>query len=81
MKTTVEVTDALLGRAKALAAREGTTVRALVEEGLRRVLEQRKGRGNFRLRSAAFLGQGLQQGQRESDWDEVRRMIYEGRGG
>jgi len=81
MKTTLEVSDALLARAKALAAREGTTIRALVEEGLRKVIEERKGRRNFKLRSASFAGQGLQPGQEEGNWSEVRDMIYEGHGG
>ncbi len=81
MKTTLEVPDALLARAKTLAAREGTTIRALVEEGLRHILAERKGRGPFHLRRASFAGQGLQPGQREGDWAEVRQMIYEGRGG
>jgi hypothetical protein len=81
MKTTLEISDPLLGRAKALAAREGTTIRALVEEGIRRILDERKGRGPFRLRRASFAGKGLQAGQREGDWADVRQMIYEGRGG
>lgn len=80
MKTTLEVTDALLARAKALAAREGTSVRALVEEGLRRVLDERKGRRPFQLRKASFAGNGLQPGQTEGNWAEVRELIYEGRG-
>jgi hypothetical protein len=33
MKTTLDISDAILARAKKLAKREGTTVRALVEEG------------------------------------------------
>jgi len=39
MKTTVEISDALLEAAKAEAAQRGTTLRSLLEEGLRRVLE------------------------------------------
>ncbi len=81
VKTTLEIPDVLLGRAKSLAAREGTTIRALVEEGLRRILDDRRGRAPFRLRRASFAGQGLQPGQREGDWAELRQMIYEGRGG
>lgn len=81
MKTTLELTDTLLTRAKTLAAREGTTVRALVEEGLRRLLDERRGRGRFELRDASFNGNGLQPGQQESNWAEARELIYEGRGG
>ncbi len=60
MKTTVEVSDALLAEAKALAAREGVPFRALVEEGLRSAIERRSlksGKG-FRLRDGRFHGRG-----------------------
>lgn len=38
MKTTIEIADELFNRARKRAQRDQTTLRALVEEGLRRVL-------------------------------------------
>lgn len=81
MKTTIEIADPLLEEAKRVAAREGTTVRSLVEQGLREVLRGRNRRGGFRLRKASFGGQGLQPGVRELGWERIRDMVYEGRGG
>jgi hypothetical protein len=81
MKTTVEISDPLLEDARRLAEREGTTLRALVETGLRRVLAERRGKaGAFRLRDARFTGEGLQPGVASGSWDQVRDAIYEGRG-
>lgn len=59
MRITVEIPDALLGEARAVAANEGTTVRALIESGLRREIQERKRRVRFRLRRASFKGRGL----------------------
>lgn len=42
MKTTLDLADPLFHAAKALAAQQKTTLRALVEEGLRLVMDQRK---------------------------------------
>lgn len=81
MKTTVEIPNLLLDEARRLAAREGTTLRALVEEGLRRIVAERKRTGPFRLRRATFKGDGLQPGVAGTSWDRLREMAYEGRGG
>lgn len=81
MKTTIDIADSLLSAAKARASKEGTTLRALVEEGLRRVLEQRRSPQPFQLRRASFAGKGLQDGVREGTWERIRELIYEGRGG
>jgi hypothetical protein len=81
MKTTIEVSDALLERARRLAAREHTTLRALVEEGLRKVLAEKRQAAPFRLRRASFRGRGLQPSARDTGWEHVRDLAYEGRGG
>ncbi len=81
MKTTVEISDPLLERTRAVAAREGTTLRALVEEGLQAVLRSRQSRETFVLRDASFRGQGLSQEFAQAGWDELRGAAYQGRGG
>jgi Arc/MetJ family transcription regulator len=81
MKTTIEISDPLLERAKRVAAREGTTLRTLVEQGLRSVLAERGTRSEFRLRKASFRGKGLQPDARALPWDRIRELAYQGRGG
>ncbi len=81
MKTTIDIADSLLLQAKATAAREGTTLRELVETGLRATLQQRGKEAPFVLRDARFKGQGMQPGMVEGNWEPLRELIYEGRGG
>ena len=81
MKTTVEIPDALLTEVKHLAASQHTTVRALIAQGLQRVLVERKRRTVHRLRQASFAGEGLQRDVREGAWERLRELAYEGRGG
>ncbi len=59
MKTTIEISDGLLEEAKKVAAREKTTVRALVEDGLRKTLAERKKRPSFKLELVTAGGRGL----------------------
>ena len=60
MKTTIQIPDSLFQQARRVAQREHTTLKALVEQGFRRALAERKRRGGFRLRKATFKGRGLQ---------------------
>ena len=80
MKTTIEIADALLREARKLAAREGVTLRALLERGLHRVLADAK-RPPFRMRDGSFKGNGLQPEVRHMSWQQLLDMSYEGRGG
>ncbi len=80
MKTTIDIPDPLLEQAKKVAADERTTVRALIEQGLRQVLAARTQPAAFRLRKAAFRGKGLQPGAEGLSWEQIRDMIYSGRG-
>ncbi|HTO79428.1 MAG TPA: hypothetical protein VMJ31_06595 [Methylocystis sp.] len=80
MKTTIEISDPLLREARKLAEREGVTLRALVERGLRRVVIETKPGAPFKLRRASFKGKGLQVEARGASWDKLRELAYEGRG-
>ncbi len=59
MKTTVELHDDLLEQARAVARREGTTLRGLVEEGLQRSLEARRKAARRHLDFPSYGGSGL----------------------
>ncbi len=78
MKTTVEISDPLLERARAIADQEGTTLRALVEEGLRQVVERRSTTKTFKLRDARFKGRGrgLSPEFATGGWAKIRGAIY-----
>ena len=81
MKTTVQIPDSLFEKARRLASREGTTLKALIEEGLRRIINDRERPATFRLRKATFKGDGLQPHVAGASWEQIREMSYEGRGG
>jgi hypothetical protein len=80
MKTTIQIPDGLFEEARRLARREHTTLKALVEQGLRRILTERKRQAGFRLRRATFKGQGLQPPVAGASWEQIRDLSYEGRG-
>jgi hypothetical protein len=81
MKTTIEISDALLTEARALANKQGRTLRELVEAGLRHVVaEQRSKQRKFTLRNASVGGNGLQAGLRYENWDRILELAYEDRG-
>jgi hypothetical protein len=77
MKTTVEIPDPVLSAARELARREGTTVKALIERGLRRELAEAARERDFRLRRATFRGQGLRTDLPGVGWDRLRELAYE----
>jgi hypothetical protein len=81
MKTTIELSDAALDEARQVAQREGTSLRALIEEGLRRVLADRRSRrARFHMRDASFSGDGLSPEFAGESWPAIRDTIYRERG-
>ncbi|MGH9719452.1 MAG: hypothetical protein ACRD8O_04520 [Bryobacteraceae bacterium] len=77
MKTTVEIRDPLFRRAKKYCAEHGIPLRALIEDGLRQILEPPPPK-RFRLKRFGFRGEGP---IGPSDWPSIREIVYEGRGG
>ncbi len=77
MKTTIEISDALLARAKKQARRLGKPLRALVEEGLRRILEER--RPAYELRDRSVGRAGGPNPLETLSWQDLRDAIYGGR--
>ena len=58
-----------------------TTVKALVEAGLRRELRARASSAPFKLRDVSFKGRGLKPEVADASWDRLRDLAYGGRGG
>jgi hypothetical protein len=81
MKTTVNIPDSLFEDVRRLAHEEHTTIKDLVEEGLRRALHEHRRSKPFRLRRATFKGKGLQAPLAGASWERIREIAYEGRGG
>ena len=82
MKTTIEISDPLLRRAKRLAVKRGITLRAVIEDALRMELAASEVRPvGASIRTHTFGGRGLRPGLAWGDWGAVRSLAYEGRGG
>ena len=81
MKITLDISALLVREARKLAAREHTTLRALVEQGLRRVIADKRRKPKFRLRKASFRGQGLRPELVGESCEQLRALAYERRGG
>lgn len=78
MRTTIEISDALANRAKKHMERHRTTLRALVEAGLERVLDEQSPAQGFRLREAAFEGeQGFLPGVAAEDIPQILKQLNE----
>ena len=77
MKTTIDISDDLAAEAKELAKREGTTLRAIIEQGIRLKLEQSCSAEPYTLPDRSVSGRGLQAEFRDKSWEEIREAAYE----
>jgi hypothetical protein len=80
MKITLDISDPLLREARRVGVREGVTLTALVERGLRHVVTEKVKGEPFRLRKASFKGKGLQPGICGVTGEHLRDLAYKGRG-
>ena len=80
MKTTVDIDDHLLTRAKDEARRRKTTLRRLIEEGLRGELSRKRKTPRYRMKDVSVGAGGVLPGVDLSNWDAMLAMLYEGRG-
>lgn len=79
MKTTVEISDSLLAEAKALALTEKTSLRSLIEEGLRSVILSKKKLTPRVMRDGRFRGEGLTEEMKaRGGWAKLREAAYPG---
>jgi hypothetical protein len=81
MKTTVEIADDLADAARDLARRRGTTLRTVIEEGIRLALREQHGQRRFQLRDASVSGSGLSREFAGQNPASALDAAYEGRGG
>ena len=80
MKTTIEISDSILEKAKQLARDQNVTLRSLTEEGLRKVIEERSVRKPCCIRPVTFRGKGLSKEFQGASWPRIRDAAYKGHG-
>jgi len=74
MKTTIEISDNLLIRAKKRAKEKQITLRSLIEESLAASLEQPL--QTKQVVPVTFKGKGLSRDFEGASWEKIRDAIY-----
>ena len=73
MKTTIDIADPLLRRARQLARRRRSTLEAVVEQALRDTFDrEREAPRPRKVRTRTFAGNGLHPGLSWDSWSEIR---------
>lgn len=80
MKTTVDIQDELLARAKTHARSTGRTLRAVIEEGLRSVLSAPIPEPGYELPDLSVGDPDAEDPLEGYSWPELRELIYGDRG-
>ncbi len=79
VKTTVDLADPLLKRAKQLARRTHRPLRELIELGLQRVLEEESAVRPYKLPDRSVGERSGENPLETLSWDQLRDEIYGGR--
>lgn len=81
MKTTVQISDVLLADVHKIAAKRKTTFKALVDEGLRHIVESEQNeKTQLKLKDFSYGDPNAPWPLEGKSWEEIRTIIYEGRG-
>lgn len=82
MKTTIDIANTLFEQTKKAARHNKMSFKQVVESSLRLFLNtQTKVEKPYKLPDCSVAGHGLVDGLSYDDWPEIRKRIYEGRGG
>ena len=76
MKTTLDLHDELLARAKRYAKKTGRPLRAVVEDGLREVLAASPSQHRYRLPDLSTGHAGAEDPLEVYSWQDLRGLIY-----
>ena len=76
MKTTIDIHDELLARAKRHARNTGRPLRAVVEDGLRQVLAAPASRNRYQLPDLSTGHAGAEDPLEAYSWQDLRGLVY-----
>ena len=76
MKTTFEIDDQILSQVKTLAAKQGRTMRSLVEDGLRYVLTSNSMPTKYEWKDLSVGNPEDPDPLASMDWADIRKEIY-----
>jgi hypothetical protein len=81
MKTTVQIPDALLAEIQAIATKNKTTLRALMQEGLMHVVErERMKKKPFKLKDCSVGPKKVNEELLGRQWEDIVDLVYGDRG-
>ena len=77
MKTTVQISDALLAEIQSIATKNKTTLRALMQEGLMHVVErERLKKKPFKLKDCSVGPQKVNEELVGRQWEDIVDLVY-----